>query len=179
MIVLLAIPLMIYGTSYWYFGTNKNIMTVVSMVGLLPACLSVVSLIMFMMRSSLPEEEYRELQAHEGSLTTAYELYMTTEKQNALVDCLVICGNDVVGYVSDPKTDARFAADHLKKMLRAEGYRVSVHMLTDRAHFIQRMDSLNAHAEDLRKDISYKPQPGYEDYGREDMIRHTALSISL
>ena len=112
--------LLILITSALYFGTKRNIMTVVSMVCMIPGSMSLVSVIMFAMRHSLPEEEYRILCAHEGNLTVAYELYLTSEKQNALIDCLAICGNEVVGYISDKKTDPRFAADHLQKMLRAD-----------------------------------------------------------
>ena len=124
-------------------------------------------------------EEYRELNSHVGNLTAAYELYLTSQNQNALVDCLVICGNEVVGYISDKKSDPRFAADHLQKMLRADGFKTSVHMLTDIRKFTERMDSLNAHADELRSGLSFKPDPAYEGYGREDMIRHCALNVSL
>ena len=166
-------------TSSLYFKTRRNVMTVVAMVTMVPGSMSLVGVIMFFMRKSLPEEEYRILKEHEGDLTVSYEMYFTSEKQNALVDCLVICGNEVAGYISDKKTDPRFAADHLQKMLRADGFRVSVHMLTDIKKFTERMDSLNAHAGELRKGLSFKPEPAYEDYGREDMIRHCALQVSL
>ena len=177
--VLFAIPIFIYVTSFLYFGTRRNLMTVVAMVGIIPAAISCVGLIMILMRRSLPEEEYRELHAHEGNLTVAYELYLTSEKQNALVDCLAICGSEVVGYVSDPKTDLHFAQDHLQKMLRAASFKVSVHMLGDRRQFIRRMDSMNEHADDLRKGLTFTPGEAWKGYGREDMIRHSALSVSL
>ncbi len=166
-------------TSALYFKTRRNIMTIVAMVAMIPGSMSLVSVIMFMMRKSLPEEEYRELNSHVGNLTAAYELYLTSQNQNALVDCLVICGNEVVGYISDKKSDPRFAADHLQKMLRADGFKTSVHMLTDIRKFTERMDSLNAHADELRSGLSFKPDPAYEGYGREDMIRHCALNVSL
>ena len=178
-LVSFALPLVILVTSALYFKTRANIMTVVAMVGMIPASMSLVSAIMFFMRKSLPEEEYRAISPHEGDLTVAYERYMTSEKQNAMVDCIAICGTEIVGLVTDPKTDARFAADHLTKMLRADGFRMHVHMLTDLRHFTERMDSLNEHADSLREGLSFKPDPAYEGYGREDMIRHAALNISL
>ncbi|MBQ6376357.1 MAG: hypothetical protein IJJ52_01830 [Lachnospiraceae bacterium] len=178
-VALLAIPVLILVSSYLYFGTRQNLMTVVAMVGMVPFAMSIVSTIMFFLRQSIPEEEYRSIAEHEGNLTVAYELYFTSEKQNALVDCIAICGTELVGLVTDPKTDARFAADHLTKMLRADGYRMHVHMLTDEKKFLERMDSLNAHADSLRAGLSYKPSPGYEEYGREDMIRHLALQYAL
>jgi hypothetical protein len=178
-ILLFSIPVLILLTSMLYFGTNKNIMTIVAMVGMVPASMSLVNLIMFLMRKSLPEEEYRTIHEHEGDLTVAYELYMTSEKQNAMVDCIAICGNEVVGLVTDPKTDRRFAQDHLQRMLRADGMKVSVHMLGDLRKFTERMDSLNAHADDLRSGIEFQERDGYAGYGREDLIRHFALNYSL
>lgn len=178
-VLIFGIAVLILITGSLYFGSRRNLMTVVSMVTMIPGSMSLVSVIMFSLRKSLPEDEYRILKAHEGCLTTAYELYLTSEKQNALIDCLVICGNEVVGYISDKKTDPRFAADHLKNMLRADGFKTSVHMLTDIRKFTDRMDGLNEHADELRKGLSFKPDPAYEDYGREDMIRHCALQISL
>ena len=177
--VLFAIPLLILVTSTIYFGTRRNFMTIVAMVGLVPASMSLVNLIMFLLRKSLPEEEYRTLHEHEGDLTVAYELYMTSEKQNAMVDCIVICGNEIVGLVTDPKTDRRFAADHLQKMLRADGYKASVHMLGDIKKFTERMDSLNAHADELRSGIQHREREGYEGYGHEDLLRHFSLNYSL
>ena len=178
-ILMFAIPIVILISGILYFKTKNNLMTIVAMVGIIPAAMSFVGLVMVMLRKSLPEEEYRELSAHEGKLTAAYELYFTSEKQNALVDCIAICGNEIIGLVTDPKTDARFAAEHLKKMLRADGYKVSVHMFTDIKKFTERMDSMNEHADSLRSGISFKPNPAYEGYGREDLIRHFALNYCI
>ncbi len=178
-VVLFAIPILILVTSWLYFGTRNNIMTIVAMVGLIPASMSMVNLIMFLMRKSLPEEEYREISAHEGSLTVAYELYLTSEKRNALVDCIAICGNEIVGLVTDPKTDKRFAKDHLQKMLRADGFSTSVFMLGDIRKFTERMDSLNAHADELRANVRHRPREGYDGYGHEDLLRHFSLNYSL
>ena len=173
------IPAVILISGALYFGTKANLMTVVAMVGMIPASMSLVSTIMFFLRHSLPEEEYRAIEPHEGSLTVAYELYLTSEKQNALVDCIAICGTELVGYISDSGTDPRFAEDHLTRMLRADGYRMNVRMLTDLRRFTERMDSMNEHAESLRKDLKFTPNSAYEGYGREDMIRHCALNLSI
>lgn len=174
------IPLVIFVSGYIYNHSRQNILTIVAMVGLIPACLSLVSLIMVMMRRSIPKEEFDAIDPHIGSLTFAYELYMTSEKENAMVDCIVICGNEVVGLVTDPKTNVRFAQEHLQKMLKADGWsKVSVHMLADEKHFIERMDSLNAHEKELRAGISFTPREAYPGLDREDLIRLTALNISL
>ncbi len=174
-----AIPILILISGILYTGSKKNFLTVIAMVGFIPAAMSMVSFIVIMMRTSISRELYDAIDPHIGSLTYAYELYLTSEKQNALVDCLVFCGNEVVGLVTDPHTDPRFAKDHLQKYLRADGYKVSVYMLTDVRHFVERCDSLNAHADELRAGIAFKEDPRFPGYDREDMIRHTALNLSI
>lgn len=159
--------------------TRNNLLTIVAMVCIIPAAMSTVGMIMMLMRKSIPKEEYDQIDPHIGTLTFAYELYMTSEKKNALVDCVVFCGNEVVGLVTDPKTDLKFAQDHLQKMLRSAGYKTSVHMLGDVKHFVQRLDTLNEHADELRAGIPFTPDERYPGFDREDMIRQAALDISL
>lgn len=178
-VIALAVPLIVILTSQAYFGTRNNLFTVIGAVLMIPFAMSIVSLIMFLMRKSIPREEYDEIHPHEGNLTCAYELYMTTEKKNYLVDCLVICGNEVVGLMTQPKAALREAEQHLTKMLRADGYKCNVHMMDSVAKFTKRMDELNEHAPELRRGLHFTPNPAYEGYGREDMIMHTCLAISL
>lgn len=178
-ILLYVFPLCLLAIGINITKTRNNILTVVAMVCVIPAAMSTVGMIMMLMRRSIPKEEYDEIDPHIGTLTFAYELYMTSEKQNALVDCVVFCGNEVVGLVTDRKTDIKFAQSHLQKMLHSAGYKVSVHMLGDIKHFTDRLDSLNEHADELRKGIPFTPDERYPGYDREDMIRDAALHICL
>lgn len=178
-VIALAVPLTVILTSWAYFGTRNNLFTVIGAVLMIPFAMSIVSLIMFLMRKSIPQAEYDTIRPHEGDLTCAYELYMTTEKKNYLVDCLVICGNEVVGLMTEPNARLRECEQHVTKMLRADGYRCNVHMMDSIPKFTRRMDELNAHAAELRAGLKFTPNPAYEGFGREDMIMHTCLSISL
>ncbi len=174
-----AVPILILISGIIYSGSRKNLLTVVAMVGFIPAAISLVNFIVIFLRKSISRELYETIDPHIGVLTYAYELYLTSEQKNAMVDCLVFCGNEIVGLITDKDTDPRFAKDHLQKYLRADGYKVSVHMLTDVRHFTERCDSLNAHADDLRAGIPFTPDERFPGYDREDMIRHAALNLSL
>lgn len=178
-VITYAVPLILLAAGIMMTKTRNNILTVVAMVCVIPAAMSTVGMIMMLFRKSISKEEYDAIDPHIGTLTFAYELYMTSEKQNALVDCVVFCGNEVVGLVTDPKTDLKFAQSHLQKMLRSAGYKVSVHMLGDVKHFTDRLDTLNEHAKELRKGIPFTPDERYPGFDREDMIREAALHISL
>ena len=121
---------------------------------------------------------YDEIVAHEGSLMTVYELYLTTYDKSAMVDAFAICGCTVVGLTTDPKCEIHFMEDHITKIMRANGYVTNVTILKDRQKYIERMDSMNAHAESLRN-VRFKTDSRYPGYGIEELIRETLLAISL
>jgi hypothetical protein len=178
-LALFALPVAVFLIGYIVQGTRMTIITVISAVGCLPACRSAVGLIMIMLRSSIPEEEYREIDAHRGTLTMSYEMYMTTYDKSAMVEAAAVCGKTVVALITDKKADVKYMEAHIIRILRANGYSSSVNILTDRKHFIERMDSMNRNAEALRSNITFKPDDKYPDLGIEDLIKHTMLAISL
>ena len=176
---LFVLPIAVFVIGFIVLQTRNTIITVIYAVGCLPACMSAVSLIMVIMRNSIPEEEYKEIEKHKGTLNVCYEMYMTTYEKNTMVDAAAICGKTVVGLVTDPKADVPYTQDHITKILRANGYSSQVNLLTDLNHFTERMDSMNEHAESLRSGITYKKDNKYPDLGIEDLIKHTMLAISL
>jgi hypothetical protein len=177
-ILLFLIPALVFLVGILMFGSQKNLLTVLALVLVIPFAMAFVSLVMVYTHSSIPEEEYREIEEHAGTLTMAYELYVTHEEASTMVDAFAICGNTVVGLVTDKKGDPKFTADYIKKVLRANGIGSNVTLMTDRKHFIERLDSMNEHAGSLR-DVKFKPDSRYPDYDLEQTIWIFLASISL
>ncbi|MDO4803215.1 MAG: hypothetical protein Q4A32_00145 [Lachnospiraceae bacterium] len=178
-VLMLAIPAIFMIIGILLNGTVRNLLTVVACVSLIPCAMSLVSVIMVFLHDSLPEEEYREISAHAGSLLMAFELYVTHEKASTYVDACAICGNNVVGYVSDQKANISFTQEYITKTLRQNGYSVSVNLMSSQDKFIERLDSLNEHAASLREGIADKPDSRYPDYNREEVIWMILTEISL
>ncbi len=178
-VLLLILPVAIFLFGYIYTGSRENIATVLAIVGCLPACRAIVSFVMVMMQKSIPEEEYEKIQEHAKDLEIIYELYLTTEKQSGYVDAYAICGNEVVGYSSNSKTDIKFIAQHTQKILRENGYKENVKILRDLKPFLERLDSLQRNRESLESNIPFTPDEKYPELSREQLIRHTILAIAL
>lgn len=104
---LFAAPLLIFFSAMIYFKTRLTVWTVIAVVGCLPACKSVVSLIMIFRAKPVAPQVYQEISKHAGELVMSYEMYMTFYEKSASIDAFAICGNTVVGFSSDPKIDAR------------------------------------------------------------------------
>ncbi|MDC7288090.1 hypothetical protein NXH76_09770 [Blautia schinkii] len=176
---LFAVPLLIFFSAWIYFKTRMTIWTVVTVVGCLPACKSLVGLIMILMRKPMDEKLYKDIHAHEGSLVMSYEMYMTFYEKSAYIDAFAICGNTVAGYSSDPKIDADFMASEAQKIIRKNGYKVTVKIFKDLKPFLERLDSMNDHKESLESGIKFVPDERYPDLSRNELIKHTILAICL
>lgn len=177
--VMLGIPLFIFVTAWIYFKSRLTVWTVIAVVGCLPGCKSLVSLIMILMRRPMDEKLYQKIRAHQGTLVMAYEMYMTFYEKSAYIDAFAICGNTVVGYSSDPKIDTDFMSSEAQKLVRKNGYKVDIKILKELKPFLERLDSMNEHKESLEEGIKFQPDERYPDYSRNDMVRHTILALCL
>lgn len=102
-IITVLLPAAIFVAGIIVYGSEKNLLTVLALVLVIPFAMAFVSLVMVYTHSSIPEEEYREIEEHAGTLTMAYELYVTHEKASTMVDAFAICGSTVVGLVTEKK----------------------------------------------------------------------------
>ena len=68
---------------------------------------------------------------------------------------------------------------HVKKILKQNGYKVDVKVMTELKPYLERLDYLNEHKEELERDIVFEPDSRYPDLSREELIKHVILAISL
>ena len=177
--ILFAVPLSVFFAAWIILKTRMTIWTVGCVVGCLPACRSMVNLIMILMRHPMDRNLYEEIHSHAGSLVMAYEMYMTFYEKSAYIDAFAICGNEVVGYSSDPDIDTDFMAKEAQKIVRKNGYKVNIKIVRDLRPYLERLDSMNEHRESLEEGIRFTPDEKYPDLSRNELIRHTLLAICL
>lgn len=67
----------IFFSAMIYFKTRLTIWTVIAVVGCLPACKSMVSLIMIFRAKPVAPQVYEEISEHAGRILMSYEMYMT------------------------------------------------------------------------------------------------------
>lgn len=177
--ILFAAPLLIFFSAILYFHTRLTIWTVIAVVGCLPACKSLVSLIMIFRAKPVDASVYRKIHEHAGELTMSYEMYMTFYEKSANIDAFAICGNTVVGYSSDSKINAAFMEQECQKIIRGNGFKATVKIFTRLDPFLERLDSMNAHKESLEEGIKFRPDEKYPELSRNELIKHYILAICL
>ena len=177
--ILFSVPLLIFFSAILYFHTRLTVWTVVAVVGCLPACKSLASLIMIFRAKPVSADVYHKIHEHAGELTMSYEMYMTFYEKSANIDAFAICGNTVAGYSSDPRIDASFMEKECQKILRGNGFKATVKIFTRLDPFLERLDSMNAHKESLEEGIKFRPDEKYPELSRNELIKHTILAICL
>ena len=181
MLVMFAIPIAIYISAYRITGTNRNIMTVVAVLGIIPAARFAVSFIMIMLQKDADPEAVAVTEKCASQLVHGYELTVTAYEGRMPLDALVICGNEVVCVsVSGKKDEFAFMEKHITKILNTNGYFGSnVKIFSDVRKYEERVQQLAADPEKFRSGIDFKPDERYPDLGREELILHTIMAISV
>lgn len=150
--------------------SRLNLLTLVAVLGCLPASKSLVEVIMIFPHRTIAVDTANEIQEKTSYLTAAYDLVLTSEKHIMPIDCVVISDNTICGYTSNEKTDIIFAAKHIKQILYANQFtNVSVKIFDSFTAFITRVEGMNNIAAVEKNDTKKK----------EESIRQVILNISL
>lgn len=163
---MLAIVLMIYFGAYAILGTNQNLFTILAALICLPTAKMAVNMIMFYKASGCSENAYQAITEHVGDLTGAYDLYMTTDRENYAISHLVIGSGSVLAFTEDPKCSAGHAQTHIRQMMQGNGYHgYAVKVFSSLDSYTDRLDAL--------RDLA----PGEEQ--QEAEVLHLMEQISL
>lgn len=178
--ILMFLPsVLLLVTGLILYEDRNNWFTIGAILCCLPACKQVVGIIMISMFHSMTPEFYKKVCERQGSLTMLYESILTNYEKNVQVDAFAICGNQVVGYTSNAKSDVKYAEKNTMSILHHNGYDVKVKVFKDERKFLEQMDYLNKNESMLRANITFIPDERYPEFSREELIRYTILAISL
>lgn len=178
--ILLLIPIAIYVSGWIYHGKKENLLTVVACVGCLPACKSIVGLIMIWMQKPIAKDRYEQAEKAKGNLTGGYELVFTGYEKTIPVEALIVCGDQIVCYTPQQKADAAYLEKHISKIMADNGYRtVQVRVMKEFKQYLQRVDTIRKKQDHYREGITFTPDERYPQLSREEVIYHTLLAIAL
>jgi hypothetical protein len=147
-----------------------NLLTVVAIVGCLPASKMLVEYITMAPYKSIAPEYYEEICKKAPLLVQAYDLVLTTPEKVMSVDVVVISDHVVCGYTSNQKTDVVTVANYIKEVLAAEHCeKITVKVFHDYHAFLARAEGMNNMA-----------SVSQEDHTRKELTMSQAiLSISM
>lgn len=155
-ISMFAVSIALYIAGYITTKTNANLLTVVAILGCLPASKSAVNMIMFLKAKECSEKDHEAIESVIGSLNGYYDLYFTGYSKNFPTDHLVVTKNSILAYSSDKKITEKEFYEHMKDLLNKERIQdITIKLFTDRKKYTNRLQELNLSEADTaaRQDI--------------------------
>lgn len=144
MIVLFALALGIFCIGYFSTGTKANLLSVIAVLGLLPACKQVVAVIMSMRVKACDIDTKEKLDSHLGELFGMYNLYFTSYDKNFALTHLVVMDKQIICLASDKNFKEKEFIEHLSELILKEGVKDSfLKVFTDVEKYVNRLDELN------------------------------------
>lgn len=169
-IISFALVAAIVITGYITTKTKLNMLTLVAILGCLPACRILVNLIMLVPHTSINEAKELEISGVTEELTVAYDLVVTSERNAMLISAIAIFDNTVCGYTANKKVDTAYAARHIKSIMKRNKLdKVTVKIFTDYKAFLSRAEGMNNIASVEQADTRR----------HEEKIKEILLDISL
>lgn len=165
-----GIVIALFVTGYVTTKTRLNLLTLVAVLGCLPASKALVGYLMLFPRKSLEEEKVMEIQQTGPHLTKAYDMIITSYEHVMPIDSIVIEGNSVCGYTKNEKIDLGYAESYIKKaLLQQHCEKVTVKIFREYPAFLSRVQALEVLAGNGKE----------QDKTREEGMKHTILTLSM
>ena len=143
-LVYFGISLSLFIAGYVATKSKTNLLTVVAILGCLPASKSLVSTIMFLRHHSCSKSVFDAVKKASDGLEHLFDLVFTTEKVTFVVAHAAYRGKCLVLY-AETKIDANALEAHVQEyMKRANISGVNVKVYTDLKKYTERLQQLGA-----------------------------------
>ena len=120
-ILFFAISFAVFLTGYLQTGKRENLLTVVAIVGVLPASKSAVNMFMFVRYKAVEKSVYECLGAYSDRGVIMYDLIFVLNQLAVKSECVVIADKELVVYTKNTKLSEGEIAKQLKNFLSNHG----------------------------------------------------------
>ena len=143
-LVYFGISISLFIAGYVATKSKMNVLTVVAVLGCLPASKSLVSSIMFLRHKSSSKVVHDMVEPISSGLNTLYDLIFTTEKVTYKVAHAAYKAKCLVLY-SENKLDTNGLETHIQEYMKRAGIKgVNVKAYTDLKKYMERLEQMNA-----------------------------------
>lgn len=165
-VLLFAVSFSLLLGGYLLVKTKMNLLTVVAVLGMLPASKALVETIMYLKAKGTSYQTYEAVRGYEDELLLLYDLYFTSEKENFPISVMIIRNKTICFYMENTKDHCQNATKHIKSIFlqnNFQGYAIKGY---------DQLDSFLNRAEEMKK-------IGSADEKIDAFVLETLLNISL
>ena len=140
-VLLFTLALGLYAIGYVTTGTNKNLLTIIAILGILPGAKSMVNMIMFLRFRSISADAYERYEATGGGSHVLYENILTTTQQAYFLPA-IFCKNHTVCSFCEKAGELKALEDQITETLKQEKIEATVRIFPDERLFIKRLQEM-------------------------------------
>lgn len=134
---------------YLQTKSRINLLTVVAVLGCLPASKSAVSAIMFMRFKSCAPEHAKKIKEHSDGLAVLFDCIFTSYKKNFRVSHLAVRGNTVCGFSEDADFQENDFYAHINNILKLDGHKeTTVKFFVSLPKYTERLEQMKTLADE-------------------------------
>lgn len=142
-IIYFAIPLILLIAGIIATKTKMNLLTIVAVLGMLPASRSLVTTIMYIKSKGISDQDYEQIRELLQPLTGSVDNVFTTYEKTYEVPSVVVRSGNVCGYVAGKYKSLEPLEKHLTTCIKKEGYSVNVKIFENIDAYKTRLISIN------------------------------------
>ena len=148
-VIYFAISLSLFAAGWIQTGKRENLLTVVAVLGCLPACKSVIDMIMFLRFKSCSAENADKIEAHKEGLSGLFDVVFTSYEKNFSVDHITVRGKTICGFTSSDNFDEQAFYKHLDTMLKKDNFKdTTIKVFTNLKKYTDRLEQMKELPED-------------------------------
>ena len=166
-IVLFAMALGLFLIGYLTLGTKKSLWSVFAILGMLPACKSLVGVIMLLRFRSVSADSYAKITNIIENLPVLFENILTTSETSFYIPYIIYSSSTLCIFCNDNKDRIKKLSSHFDTVLSKGGHKdITFKIYTDEDDFLKRCEQLRA----IMKD---------DDAARSRSVFATIKAVSL
>lgn len=142
-ILLFGLSLAVFLLGYFSTGKKENLLTVVAVLGCLPASRSAVNMIIVLRYHGISMENYKKIKKSVGECLSLYDLVFTSYEKNFEIHHMAFKGNILIGYTANASCDTKACEKHLHDMCAQNNLSdVDITIFKDMPKYLKRLESI-------------------------------------
>lgn len=138
-----AISLTLFAAGWIATGKRENLLTIVAVLGCLPACKSAVDMIMFLRYKGCTLENASQIEAHTEGLQCGYDFVFTSYDKTYPIAHIAVKGNTICGFSQEKSFDEQAFYKHIDTILKKDNYKeTTIKIFTDLNKYLNRLEQL-------------------------------------
>lgn len=137
------------------FKDKNNILTVVSIVLVLPAAKFAVAYFILLPHASAPIHLKETVEKVSGNLIVLYDLVLSNRVSPIGTQVVAITDTLIIALTNETKADKKLFENSVKEFMQADGCSVTVNLYTDEKSFLAKLNMLaKSNSGDTTKDLT-------------------------